>query len=278
MYTTGRALLRPRFVDSKVITRSKSVRPLARESLTISHPPNLLQRTWQAYTKSLHERPLLTKATFAASIFFLSDSATQYIVCDDRALFQWNASRALSGAGFGMVATGWLHYWWGFLEAAVGRRLPFQTHRLANTTVKVLIDQSIGAPLYIYTYYVLTNMGQAALSGSPDLSKAWQETNARAQAMLGPTMLKHWRLWVPVHMGNFYFVPLHHRVLVQNTVLTFWSGYLSHLNHQARPLQTPDEEMKDTMRQDAVLVQQALAPIQKQATSVLASSASTKES
>jgi protein Mpv17 len=208
---------------------------------------SLPSRAWQAYMKSLHERPLTTKATFAATIFFLSDSATQYIVCPDRELFRWNAPRALSGASFGIVATGWLHFWWGFLEATVARRLPVATHRMANAATKVLLDQAIGAPLYIYSYYVLTNFLQEQLSGD---DKRWQdslrETSSRAADMLWPTMEKHWRVWIPVHSVNFYFVPLHHRVMVQNTVLTFWSGYLSHLNNST-PIMSPDEEIKATI-------------------------------
>jgi len=83
---------------------------------------------------------LLIKAGLAVLIFFGSDSATQYIVDNKR----WDASRALSGAGFGVIATSWLHYWWGFLETAVGARLPITQYRLANTMTKVVLDQGIG--------------------------------------------------------------------------------------------------------------------------------------
>jgi hypothetical protein len=90
----------------------------------------------------------------------------------------------------------------------------------------------------------LTNFGQTihrTMSLSAVL-ETWKETNTRAADMLWPTMLKHWQLWPFVHCVNFYFMPLHHRVLVQNTVLVGWSGYLSHLNNGG--LMTPDEEVK----------------------------------
>ena len=130
------------------------------------------------------ERPLLVKASTASLIFFVSDSATQCITReqqkqqllqkqhrkdgrDGRLLevvepFHWG--RAFSGATFGVVATGWLHYWWGFLEAAVQRRLPVSNYRLANTLVKVIIDQAIGAPIYIFTYYCITHFGKEYMS------------------------------------------------------------------------------------------------------------------
>ena len=80
-----------------------------------------------------------------------------------------------------------------------------------------------------------------------DVSKSWKDTNDKATEMLWPTMLQHWKVWPAVHSVNFYFMPLHHRVLVQNTMLVFWSGYLSFLNHGASSLMTPDEEVKVTI-------------------------------
>jgi protein Mpv17 len=221
---------------------------------------SLLSSLWNAYATSLAKRPLLTKAGIAAVIFFGSDSATQYLLRDvnkreetetDTNTFQWDAPRALSGAAFGVVATTWLHYWWGFLEVAVGARFPVvaasQSSKLVNTVVKVALDQGIGAPLYIYSYYVMTNFGQTIdrTMSSLVVLESWKETNTRAADMLWPTMLKHWQLWPFVHCVNFYFMPLHHRVLVQNTVLVGWSGYLSHLNNGG--LMTPDEEVKVTI-------------------------------
>jgi protein Mpv17 len=216
--------------------------------------------TAAAAATSLAKRPLLTKAGIAAVIFFGSDSATQYLLRDvnkkeetetDTNTFQWDAPRALSGAAFGVVATTWLHYWWGFLEVAVGARFPVvaasQSSKLVNTVVKVALDQGIGAPLYIYSYYVMTNFGQTIdrTMSSLVVLESWKETNTRAADMLWPTMLKHWQLWPFVHCVNFYFMPLHHRVLVQNTVLVGWSGYLSHLNNGG--LMTPDEEVNVTI-------------------------------
>jgi protein Mpv17 len=259
-------------------------------------PSSLLAGLWNAYATSLARRPLLTKAGIAAVIFFGSDSATQYLLRDvnpkkaintetesntntDTDTFQWDAPRALSGAAFGVVATTWLHYWWGFLEVAVGARFPVvaasQSSKLVNTVVKVALDQGIGAPLYIYSYYVITNFGQTIDRTMSSLAalESWKETNTRAAEMLWPTMLKHWQLWPFVHCVNFYFMPLHHRVLVQNAVLVGWSGYLSHLNNGG--LMTPDEEVKVTIlrRETTERLQQsqikesslATAPLKKQA-------------
>lgn len=179
----------------------------------------LASRLWAAYTRALETRPLTTKMTAAALIFFCSDTATQKVMDP---LADWDASRAVSGAVFGGFSAGYLHHWWGFLEMAVGKRI---THRLLNTAVKVAIDQGAGAPLYVYLYYVVTNTLQK-LASEPERKAVdiLEETEARARHMLWPTMLQHWKLWPAMHSLNFYFVPLQHRVLVQNTVLVGWSG------------------------------------------------------
>jgi len=220
----------------------------------------------------------------AALIFLVSDSATQYIMHrhyhhhhkenhDDKedttdSAFHWHASRAVSGSLFGVVATTWLHYWWGLLERVVGspRFFPLTTYRFTNTMVKVVVDQAIGAPLYIYTYYLLTKgapdvwsalwwqqqqqqQQQSSTSSREsvqDMDQVWQQLvhvhAPTAAARLGPTLWQHYHLWPLVHTLNFYFVPLHHRVLVQNTVLVGWSGYLSHLNYD----QTTTVKKNDT--------------------------------
>jgi hypothetical protein len=71
----------------------------------------------------------------------------------------------------------------------------------------------------------------------------FKDTCDRAAEMLPPTMLRHWTLWPAVHSLNFYYNPLHHRVLVQNLVLVGWSAYLSHLNNGGL-LMTPEEEIE----------------------------------
>lgn len=185
---------------------------------------------WRFYGRSLEKQPLLTKAFMASFIFFASDSATQYLLPSENNLtpsnvdddtvgddveWRWDPSRALSGAGFGVVATTWLHYWWGFLETTLGRAIPAQRYRLANTLTKVAIDQLLGAPVYIYGYYVLTNFLQDMQDQRMPALQSLQENNEKATDMLMPTMWQHWKLWPLVHSFNFYFAPLHHRVLVQ---------------------------------------------------------------
>jgi len=247
-----------------------------------SSPPSFLGRAWEKYTEALLARPLLVKGGAASLIFFASDSATQKLM-DPEA--DWDGSRAMSGAGFGVVATCWLHYWWGFLEVVVNKRLPagaYGQNKLVNALGKVVADQAVGAPLYIYLYYCTTHFGkewvrlsgeekdkvsyassaeendktekattEAVVAGDKDtrdtsLVSLMKETSDRALEMLPDTLMRHWTLWPIVHTLNFYYNPIHHRALVQNIVLIFWSGYLSHLNNGGLDLVTPEKEVEMT--------------------------------
>jgi len=72
-----------------------------------------------------------------------------------------------------------------------------------------------GAPFYIYSYYVVTNFLQDIQDQRVPALQSLRENNKKASEMLWLTMMQHWKLWPVVHSFNFYFVPIHHRVLVQ---------------------------------------------------------------
>lgn len=217
---------------------------------------SFLRRLWTSYTEQLKNNPLTTKGTTAAMIFLVSDVGTQYI--SHKAQFHENINsdprkksssqnggtfvvdfqRAFSGAAFGIFGTSWIHYWWGFLEKAVEIRLPVARYKLQNTLVKVALDQALAAPVYIYSYYFITSWAKN-IRAKFNIASRTREAHDKAITQMPPTMLKHWRLWPAVHTVNFYFVPLQHRVLVQNVVLVGWSGYLSYLSNNVNVEEKP---------------------------------------
>lgn len=98
-------------------------------------------------------------------------------------------------------------------------------------------------------------------TNQPEALTLFKDTCDRAAEMLPPTMLRHWTLWPAIHTLNFYYNPLHHRVLVQNLVLVGWSAYLSHLNNGGL-LMTPEEEIEvaetvELIRRESVRPQHA---------------------
>mmetsp|Transcript_36739 Transcript_36739/g.41886 ORF Transcript_36739/g.41886 Transcript_36739/m.41886 type:complete len:269 (-) Transcript_36739:399-1205(-) len=203
-----------------------------------------LGRLWNLYSNNLEKRPLTTKCTAAAVIFFSSDSAAQYLTKEKNVEFSWDPLRALSGAFFGVIATSYLHFWWNGLEVVVQRLFPPTLSKFKAVALKVFVDQSLGAPMYIYSYYIVTNFLQTAVEKGISVKDAWMESKEKADEMLWPTMLRHWQVWPIIHSLNFYYVPIQHRTLVQNLVLVGWSGYLSHLNNGG--LITPKQEVELT--------------------------------
>lgn len=209
----GKLLLRrPRLLRPSAQQRPKSTLPKPPSTVATVLSPSIFKVLLAKYNAALMKRPLVVKASAASVIFFLSDCATQQITDPEKSL---DIARAGSGATFGVVATAWLHYWWGFLEVFVGKRLPVAQYRLSNTLSKVFLDQAIGAPMYIYTYFVMTNFLQDfnALPNKSMVNTAelFSKTCDKASGMLPPTMLRHWTLWPAVHTFNFYYMPLHHR-------------------------------------------------------------------
>jgi hypothetical protein len=89
-------------------------------------------------------RPLLVKGSTASLIFFVSDSATQLLMGHPiNNNNNYDLARAASGAAFGIVAAGWLHCWWSFLEVTVEKRIPAGSSRFHNTITKVIVDQLV---------------------------------------------------------------------------------------------------------------------------------------
>lgn len=199
---------------------------------------NRLSHFWTWYQRSLAVRPIRTKTATAGFIFFSSDLATQFISWEEDDGVSVDFRRALSGAGFGVFGTLYLHYWWGFLEKLVEARLPSARSKLANTLMKVFIDQGFAAPLYYHNYYFFTNFANPKVSGTNKPGKELlfrervQIASDRTRELALPTMIAAWKIWPAVVGFNFYFVPVQNRVLVQNLVLAVWSGYLSYLNHE----------------------------------------------
>lgn len=47
--------------------------------------------------------------------------------------------------------------------------------------------------------------------------------------------MNNWRVWPAVNFVNFFFFPLHYRVIVVNTVGVFWNTYLAYMANRPKP-------------------------------------------
>ena len=182
---------------------------------------------WNGYIKSLQTRPLVIKSTAAAIIFFSSgDVATQLmshtridtedgstemnekprsvlsIFLDMNTDVDVDWTRATSGAVFGVVGSCYLHVVWGMLEMAVETRFPVRCSRVVNTAVKVLVDQGLSVPLCTSAATTLSPktiqkgmvVATAVVSSSvKDWTDALRSVQQKANDVIVPTMLLHWR-------------------------------------------------------------------------------------
>ena len=153
----------------------------------------------------------------AAVIFSTGDLGTQYLV-ERKDVRSIDLMRTTRMAAFGCVVTGWVHGWWGILEPFAASVFNHQTQRLRNTVLKVACDQTFGAGSFNFIFFV-----QTALMEGCGLSGAVE----RVRMQWWPQMQRHWCFWPWFRLCNFYYNPLHLRVLWQNLALVGWSALLS---------------------------------------------------
>ena len=163
---------------------------------------------------ALEARPLRVKIASAVVIFSTGDLGTQCLV-ERRSI---DLTRTARMAAFGGLVTAWVHCWWNVLEPLAASVFHPQTRRLRNTVLKVACDQTFGAGSFNVIFFT-----QTALMEGCGISEAVE----RVRSQWWPQMRRHWCFWPWFHLGNFYYNPLHLRVLWQNLALVGWSGLLS---------------------------------------------------
>lgn len=179
---------------------------------------NLCTKTMARYGAMMQARPLATKFCSGGVIFALGDVLAQHCrFGEGKAWNEVDLARTCRTAFVGAAFSGWLHFWWGGLERAGAYFLP--NSKLANTAFKVFFDQALSAPVfnisYVYVIAQLEGMGhQASLNRTIDT--------------VPEQMIRHWKFWPAFHMVNFYYVPLHYRVIVMNFIKVGWSGLMSY--------------------------------------------------
>ena len=109
----------------------------------------------------------------------------------------------------------------GFLAASV---FSPHTQRLRNTALKVACDQTFGAGSFNLIFF-----SQTALMEGGGLREAVE----RVRTQWWPQMKRHWCFWPWFHSINFFYSPLHLRVLWQNLALVGWSALLSRIGAAA---------------------------------------------
>jgi len=179
---------------------------------------NIFTKTLARYGAVMQARPLATKFCSGGVIFALGDVIAQHSrFGEGKAWNDVDLARTCRTAAVGAFFSGWLHFWWGGLERAGAYCLP--NGKLANTAFKVFFDQALSAPMfnvsYVYIISQLEGMGHDASLN-------------RTINTVPEQMVLHYKVWPAFHMFNFYFVPLHYRVIAMNFIKVGWSGLMSY--------------------------------------------------
>lgn len=104
--------------------------------------------------------------------------------------------------------------WYQFLDKHV---MPDKSSSTKAIVTKMVLDQTLWAPVNTALFYAYLAMADGRLSSIPDI----------LQAKLLPTILAGYALWPVAHLINFKYIPSHQRLLYINVVNLFWTVYLS---------------------------------------------------
>jgi len=182
----------------------------------------------RAYQTALARRPIQTAALTSAALFAAGDCIAQQAI--QRKGANHNPSSTLrmglyGGCIFGPAATVWFR----FLE----RNVAVNIGRTSQTLIRVGCDQLLFAPMITSVFFST----MAVMEGKSPADKLGESYWTALKA--------NWSLWPAVQTANFFFVPLHMRVLLVNVVSLGWNSYLGFLNMQKKPEEGIVEVVKE---------------------------------
>lgn len=140
----------------------------------------------------------------------------QYEIMTDK-INEWDKVRtrhmATSGITVGIVC----HNWYRYLD----KMLPGYTIKIV--TRKILLDQFIGSPLYIFTFF-------ATIAYLEESSK--DEFIQELKNKYFKLYAAEWMIWPPAQFINFYFLSTKYRVLFDSSVSLVYDIFTSHIKYQ----------------------------------------------
>lgn len=169
---------------------------------------------WRYYTQILRKYPLQCQAVNTSVLMATGDFLAQFFIEKRMTWKEYDKSRTLRYLTVGLFVLGpSMHIWYTSLDRIIKRRTTLKV-----AVKKMLMDQGLYLPPYIATFIVV-------------MSKLRFESNSEVKTKLyrdfKPILLASYQLWPLVQIGNFYFVPLQHRILVMNLVGLMWNTYIA---------------------------------------------------
>ncbi|XP_071857814.1 mitochondrial inner membrane protein MPV17 [Bombus fervidus] len=180
--------------------------------MIMTHPINMLGIV-KIYQRFLTRYPLLTQAVQAGTLMALGDQIAQNLV-ERRKIKDLDFIRTAQFGCIGLFLTGPVtRTWYGILDKYIGSKGGIVVLK------KVSCDQLFFAPVFLIV--LLSTIG--ILQGN-DLEQLKEKLYNEY-----PDILKNnYKIWPMVQLFNFYFVPLHHQVLVVQSIALLWNTYISY--------------------------------------------------
>lgn len=167
---------------------------------------------FRAYTRLLHERPIITNA-FTASTFMLAGDLTSQALVQQRDQIDYGQTIRFAIAGFifvGPVARTCL---------VTIDRIYGPTSSVKVLRKKLILDQCVFAPAFLVgNISVLTLLK----------TRSTHEVRQELQRSYFKLLKLNYTFWPFVQMVNFYFIPLAYRVIFGSSAALIWNTLFSH--------------------------------------------------
>lgn len=171
----------------------------------------------------LFKKYLLTTNTVSSGILLsMGDGISQYIEFKleppnkDKMATQFNWDRNLKMFVVGCAGGPLHHFFYSWLDV----KYPGVT--LRTTTIKILYDQFVMAPLCIGIFFFTAGW----MYGQSNVN-CWNELKSKIAVIL----IADWMVWPGAQFVNFYYLHPKYRVLYVNVVTMLYDVFLSYIKH-----------------------------------------------
>uniref|UniRef100_A0A7S4B0G3 Uncharacterized protein n=1 Tax=Chrysotila carterae TaxID=13221 RepID=A0A7S4B0G3_CHRCT len=188
----------------------------------------------RGYAAALEARPIAVKASTSAVSFGLADFLAQAheqqqlkklptAKLVEHSHIESGFMRTARNAGFGFCFHGpWIHMAWG---RRIGLERFFPGTAWSMVITRIFLDQVVSMPI-VYTAF----LSWPALTTGQGIEAA----AANVRHAFWPAVSFAWSVWPMVHIFNFKYVPLQHRLLVTNVVALGVFSYATFVSDQTR--------------------------------------------
>lgn len=181
------------------------------------------------YKRSLSQRPFLTQALTAGTLFAIGDGVAQHVFEPPTlAKNKHNYHRTLRMAVYGTLVAGPTTFaWYKFLDRVVKVKQP-----VAALVARVGLDQFLFAPAFLAIFLTYQASTDRLMPVSADVIKEqnmslMEDLKYRMNRDYVQVLKANYFVWPWIQLVNFWFVPLNYRLGVVNLVAIGWNGYLS---------------------------------------------------